>query len=104
MKALEFGVVDSERRSPRLAMLVSGVLFLAGSLPSVIPFAVFDSATTALLWATVTALGGLFVVGVIKARVAKTNWVMSGLENMAIASFGGVVAWGIGNAIGAALS
>ncbi len=104
MKALEFGVVDSERRSPRLAMLASGVLFLVGSLPSVIPFVVFDSATTALLWATATALGGLFVVGVIKARVAKTNWLTSGLENMAIAGFGGVVAWGIGNAIGAALS
>ena len=104
MKALEFGFVDSERRSPRLAMLASGVLFLVGSLPSVIPFVVFDSATTALLWATATALGGLFVVGVIKARVAKTNWLMSGLENMAIAGFGGVVAWGIGNAIGAALS
>ena len=31
MKALEFGVVDSERRSPYRAMSISGVLFLDGS-------------------------------------------------------------------------
>ncbi len=104
MKALEFGVVDSERRSPYWAMAVSGVLFLLGSLPSVIPFAVFDSAATGLAWATVLALTGLLIVGVVKARVAKTNWLRSGLENLVIAGFGGVIAWGIGNAIGAALS
>jgi VIT1/CCC1 family predicted Fe2+/Mn2+ transporter len=37
MAALEFGFVDKERRSPYKAMLASGVLFLAGSLPSVLP-------------------------------------------------------------------
>jgi VIT1/CCC1 family predicted Fe2+/Mn2+ transporter len=56
----------------------------------------------ALAWATVLALGGLFVVGVIKARVAKNSWLTSGLENMVIAGIGGVIAWLIGNAVGAA--
>lgn len=104
MKALEFGVVDSERRSPYRAMAVSGVLFLFGSLPSVVPFAVVDNAATGLAWATVLALSGLFIVGLVKARVAKTGWLRSGLENMVIAGLGGAVAWGIGNAIGAALA
>ncbi len=103
MKALEFGFVESERRSPYRAMVASGGLFLVGSLPAVIPFMIFDTVDVALAWATVLALLGLFVVGVVKAKVARHNWLTSGLENMAIAGVGGVVAWLIGNAIGAAV-
>ena len=103
MAALEFGVVASERRSPWLAMTASGLLFLAGSLPSIVPFLVFEDTGAALTWATVFALSGLFVVGVIKARVAKGNWLVSGAENVVIAGIGGLAAWAIGNAIGATL-
>ena len=103
MAALEFGVVESERRSPRLAMAASGLLFLVGSLPSVVPFFLIDSTGTALIWATALSLTGLFLVGVVKARVAKSHWLQSGFENMAIAGVGGVIAWAIGNAIGATL-
>ena len=39
MKAFEFGVIDDGRRNPVVAMVMSGLLFLAGSLPSVLPFA-----------------------------------------------------------------
>jgi VIT1/CCC1 family predicted Fe2+/Mn2+ transporter len=104
MKALEFGFIDSERRSPYRAMTASGLLFLAGSLPSVVPFLVFETTRGALAWATALALAGLFLVGVVKARVAKHNWFRSGLENMVIAGAGGVVAWLIGDTAGAALS
>ncbi len=103
MKALEFGFVESERRSPFLAMAFSGLLFMAGSLPSVVPFALVSSPTTGLAWASALALSGLFAVGVVKARVARTNWLKSGLENVAIAGFGGVAAWVIGKAIGTTL-
>ena len=103
MAALEFGVVESERRSPYLAMAASGLLFLVGSLPSVVPFVLIDSTGTALIWATALSLAGLFLVGVVKARVAKSHWLQSGFENMTIAGVGGVIAWAIGNAIGATL-
>lgn len=103
MKALEFGVVDSERRSPYLAMAISGGLFLAGSLPSVIPFMVLSQTSVALAWATVLSLIGLFAVGVVKARVAKSDWVRSGLENLVIAGVGGVVAFYVGDVVGGAL-
>ena len=102
MKALEFGFVESERRSPYLAMLASGALFIVGSLPSILPFLFFDSVGVALAWATALALGGLFVVGVVKARVAKHGWLGSGLENMLIAGVGGVIAWLIGDLVGSA--
>jgi VIT1/CCC1 family predicted Fe2+/Mn2+ transporter len=100
MASLEFGVVESERRSPYKAMAMSGVLFLAGSMPSLVPFAIFTDTSTALVWATILALIGLFLVGVVKARVANTHHIRSGLENMLIAGVGGVLAWGIGNAVG----
>jgi len=104
MAALEFGVVESERRSPFLAMAASGGLFLVGAMPSVVPFVIFDTTATALTWASVLALGSLFVVGVVKASVAKTNKVKSGLENLAIAGVGGVIAWVIGTAVGGTLA
>jgi VIT1/CCC1 family predicted Fe2+/Mn2+ transporter len=104
MKALEFGFVESQRRSPYLAMLASGVLFLVGSLPSIVPFMVFDSNPPALVWASVLALGGLFAVGVAKARVTRNSWIRSGFENMMIAGVGGLVAWLIGDAVGTALA
>jgi VIT1/CCC1 family predicted Fe2+/Mn2+ transporter len=104
MKALEFGFVESERRSPYLAMLASGGLFLIGSLPSIVPFIVFDTNPPALIWASVLSLSGLFAVGVVKARVTRNNWVRSGLENMMIAGVGGLLAWLIGDAVGSALA
>jgi VIT1/CCC1 family predicted Fe2+/Mn2+ transporter len=96
MKALEFGMVDSERRSPFKAMAMSGGLFLFGSIPSVLPFALAGSTATALIWATGFSLAGLFAVGVVKAYVARTSWIVSGLENLIVAGVGGGLAWGIG--------
>ncbi len=104
MGALEFGYVDSERRSPYLAMAAAGLLFLAGSLPSVVPFVVFDDTTTALLWATTLTLTGLFIVGVVKANVSHGRWLRSGLENLVIAGVGGVLAFIIGSLVGGALT
>jgi predicted membrane protein (TIGR00267 family) len=100
MAALEFGVVDSERRSPYRAMIASGLLFLAGSMPSIAPFIFISSVGAALALATVLSLAGLFLVGVVKARVAKTSAIRSGLENLVVAGVGGLIAWLIGRAFG----
>ena len=96
MKVMEFGMVDSEERSPYAAMLVSGLLFLAGSLPSVIPFAVVDSTALGLAVAAVLTTIGLFAVGVAKSVVAKNHPVRAGFENLIIAGIGGVIAYWIG--------
>jgi predicted membrane protein (TIGR00267 family) len=104
MKALEFGVVESERRSPVKAMVMSGLLFLVGAMPSVLPFVFLDETGPALALAAVLSLGGLFLVGVVKARVTKGNIFSSGVENMAVAGIGGLVAWFIGDAVGTTLS
>jgi VIT1/CCC1 family predicted Fe2+/Mn2+ transporter len=99
MGALEFGVVASERRSPNKAMIFSGLLFLLGSLPSVVPF-VFMDAGPGLAVAAVLALAGLFAVGVAKARVARGDAFKSGVENMLIAGLGGLAAYWVGAIVG----
>ena len=104
MASLEFGVVESEKRSPYFAMVVSGLLFLVGSLTSVVPFVIFESTTTALTWAAVLSMAGLFLVGVVKARVANGHLFKAGAENMVIAGVGGLIAWLIGNAMGTILT
>jgi predicted membrane protein (TIGR00267 family) len=104
MKALEFGIVDSERRSPYRAMLVSGLLFLLGSASSVVPFMFTEDTSTGLWFAAVLTAIGLFAVGVIKSVVSKTHSVKSGLENMLIAGFGGVIAWWVGRLVEAGLN
>ena len=103
MKALEFGVVDSERRSPIRAMLFSGVLFLGGSASSVLPFLWVSDVRTGLVWASILSAAGLFAVGVIKTRVTKTNPIRAGLENLSIAGVGGLVAYFVGVLVGTPL-
>lgn len=100
MAALEFGVVDAERRSPTKAMVFSGLLFLLGSAPSVLPFLFVESTLTGLVWAGVFASTGLFVVGVAKTRVTRGRPLIAGLENLMIAGLGGAVAYGVGAFVG----
>jgi VIT1/CCC1 family predicted Fe2+/Mn2+ transporter len=103
MKALEFGVVDSERRSPMKAMITSSTLFLAGSVPSVVPFIFLSRSAPALAWATGLAAIGLFAVGVVKTFVTRTNPIVAGVENLVIAGLGGTAAFFIGRLVGASV-
>ena len=96
MMALEFGVVEEERRSPYTAAALSGVLFLAGSLPSVIPFFFVESTWLGLFIAAIGSGSALFAVGVAKTFVTRKNWVWSGSENVLIAAAGAVISYGVG--------
>lgn len=103
MKVLEFGMVDTEQRSPIRAGLVSGGLFVSGSIPSVIPFLLTSSAHTGLFWAAAISAVALFAVGVVKTFVTRTNPFGSGLENLLIAGVGGAVAYWVGRLVGVAV-
>ena len=99
MKALEFGIVDSERRSPYTAMGGSGGLVLLGSLPSVLPFIFVSTTGPGLLVASVLTAIGLFAVGVAKTKVTDTNPIRAGFENLVIAGIGGVIAYFVGTLV-----
>lgn len=98
MMALEFAVVEEERRSPYVAAIFSGMLFIAGALPSVLPFVFVESAGLGVLLAAIGSGAALFFVGVLKAITTMKNPVWSGLENMAIAAVGAGLAYGVGSA------
>jgi VIT1/CCC1 family predicted Fe2+/Mn2+ transporter len=96
MTALEFGVVETERRSPYRAMWMSGVLFLLGSLPSVLPFAFVSSAVRGLVIASIGAILGLLVVGAVRTWATRGRPLRAAIENLLVAAGGGAVAYGVG--------
>ena len=104
MAGLEFGVVDTEKRSPYLAGLASAGLFFIGALPCVLPFAIFDSTQTGLLVAAVFAGIGLLAVGAAKTSMTKTNPAFSALENLALGFAGGVLSYLVGQGFDSLIS
>jgi VIT1/CCC1 family predicted Fe2+/Mn2+ transporter len=96
MKVMEFGMVDSEERSPFAAMFASAVFFVAGALPAVLPFVFVETPQAGFLIAAVLTAIGLFIVGAVKSMVTKTNAFAAGLENLVIAGIGGFLAYWIG--------
>jgi vacuolar iron transporter family protein len=103
MKVLEFGLVESERRSPYLAMAMSGVWFLVGSVPTVAAFAIAGSVATGFLVAGIATAVSLFGVGVFKTRVTGTNPFVSGAQNLVVAGIGGLIAYLVGRGFNGAL-
>jgi VIT1/CCC1 family predicted Fe2+/Mn2+ transporter len=97
MVALEFGVVEEEERSPLTAASVSGSLFVFGSLPSVLPFAVKEiPEMQSLLIATAATAVSLLVVGCVKTWATRGNCIKAAIENLSIAGLGGVLAYFVG--------
>jgi VIT1/CCC1 family predicted Fe2+/Mn2+ transporter len=102
--ALEFGIVDTERRSPIAAAVFSGLLFLSGALPSVIPFAFISTTGTALLVAGVLSGIGLVAVGAAKTMHTGKSPVLSAAENLLLGLAGGVLAYLVGKAFDSFIS
>jgi VIT1/CCC1 family predicted Fe2+/Mn2+ transporter len=96
--ALEFGIVDTERRSPVAAAIFSGLLFLSGALPSVIPFAFSSDTGTALIVAGILTGIGLITVGAVKTMHTGKSPILSAAENLALGMAGGVLAYLVGRA------
>ena len=94
--ALEFGIVDEERRNPFAAAIASGLLFFLGALPSVIPFVFVGDTGTGLLVAAILSGIGLFAVGAAKTIQTRKNPYLSGAENLALGMIGGALAYGVG--------
>jgi VIT1/CCC1 family predicted Fe2+/Mn2+ transporter len=101
MSVLEFGLLEDERRSPWLAAFFSGGLFLAGALPSVVPFMIVTNANVGLLWAGSLTAIGLFTVGVVKGQATNTGLTRSGLHNLAVSLSGAILSYAVGRAYGA---
>ncbi len=102
--ALEFGIVDSERRSPIAAGITSGLLFLTGALPSIVPFIFVNDVVLGLALAAILSGIALFVVGALKTTATKKNPFVSGAENLALGFLGGVLSYFVGGLFESAIS
>ena len=97
MVALEFGVVETEERSPWAAATVSGVLFFLGSLPSLLPFIPENqSPQMGLFIATIATVISLLCVGAVKTWATRGDCLSAAIENLVIAGAGGLLAYGVG--------
>jgi len=96
MTALEFGVVETERRKPHMAMYLSGLLFTMGSLPPVLPFVFVHSPRFGLILAAAGTVIALLAVGAVKTWATRGRPVRAALENLAVATLGGGLAYGVG--------
>ena len=96
MVALEFGSLESEKRDPIFAGVISGALFLLGALPSVIPFAFVKEQRFGLVVAAICTALSLFLVGFVKSCTTGEFWLSSAIENLACAGLGGMIAFIIG--------
>ncbi|MCJ7725675.1 MAG: VIT1/CCC1 transporter family protein, partial [Acidimicrobiia bacterium] len=77
--------------------------FLAGSVPSILPFVFVTDSFTGLWIAAVGSGIALFGVGALKTLVTHTNPILSGLENVGIAAVGATVSYGVGTFFDAAI-
>lgn len=96
MKALEFGVIDEERRSPLVAALASFFCFIFGSMPSTLPFIFVGSPMPGLYASIIGTFVCLFGVGVIKTYATREHWMISCFDNVFIPTLGGAIAYGVG--------
>lgn len=96
MVALEFGMIEEEQRSPVKAGLVSCVLFLVGSMPSVVPFIFAKEETIGLVVAAAVTIFALIIVGAVKTWASRGNCCTAAMENLIIAGVGGGLAYGVG--------
>jgi vacuolar iron transporter family protein len=100
MVALEFGVLEDEKRRPLRAGLMSCGLFAIGSLPSIIPF-IFsgnEPLRIGLAAACFFSLSSLLLVGAVKSWATRGDWVSAAVENFVIAGIGGILAYATGAA------
>jgi VIT1/CCC1 family predicted Fe2+/Mn2+ transporter/rubrerythrin len=91
----ELGLAPQRLGTPVRDALVMAVAFGAASVIPLVPF-LFGPALPALALSAVLTLGALFLVGVLKARVAGVSPLRSGLEVAVLAAASGLLSFGLG--------
>jgi VIT1/CCC1 family predicted Fe2+/Mn2+ transporter len=82
------------------AFVMFGAFLLGGILPIIPYFAVkagIISSITAIIIAICISVSASFVVGAIKARIAKKSWVKGGIEMAGLGTGIALVGYGIGS-------
>jgi len=80
----EIGISPGLIDNPFQIGTISAGSFLFGAFPAILPFFLFVNVTKALIISAISVLTFLFILGAIKTKVTKINWLISGLETLLI--------------------
>ena len=80
----EIGISPGLIDNPFQIGSISAGSFLLGAFPAILPFFLFINVSSALTISALSVLTFLFIIGVIKTKVTKVNWLVSGLETLLI--------------------
>ena len=94
----ELGIDVQSRRNPVKDAVVMALSFAAGAVLPIVPY-VFLHGLPALVTSVLLAVAALFGVGVIRARVAETNWFWTGLETFGIGATAAILGYVLGSLI-----
>jgi len=94
-KELGISVEGTEEKAPWKDALTMGVAFFIGAMLSVLPY-MFLGVTWAIPASIALSLVLLFVLGVVKARVTRTNEWVSGLEVVAVGLSAALIGYALG--------
>jgi vacuolar iron transporter family protein len=78
------------------AFVMFGAFLLGGILP-IIPYFLFGNGLAALEFAIGISVSSSFIVGALKAKLAKKNWIIGGLEMAGLGTGIALVGYGIGS-------
>ena len=95
LSIFELGLAPQRLGRPVRDAFVMALAFGTAAAIPLVPF-VFSSALPALAIAAVLTIGALFLVGVLKARVAGVSPLRSGLEVAILAAASGLLSFGLG--------
>lgn len=84
----ELGIIVEGLDSPWTSAGIMAIAVIAGSLAPVLPFLFIHTPPLAMRWAIGLALLAAFVLGTVKATVAKGVWWKSGLQFVLVATIG----------------
>jgi VIT1/CCC1 family predicted Fe2+/Mn2+ transporter len=80
----EIGISPGLIDNPFEIGLVCAASFVIGALPALLPFFIFQKVDRALAISAASVLTFLFVLGVIKSKITKVHWLLSGIETLLI--------------------
>jgi VIT1/CCC1 family predicted Fe2+/Mn2+ transporter len=91
----ELGLMEETFDQPVESGLITGIAFLIGSLPPLLPY-LFLPASQALPVMIVLSILALFGIGIGKTRVTKVGWLRSSLEVVLLGIVAAVIGYGLG--------
>ena len=92
----EIGISPGLIDNPYQIGFISAGSFLLGAVPAILPFFFIADAQRAIMISAVSVLLFLFILGVVKSKITKIAWFISGLETLLI----GAVSCGAGFFLG----